>query len=65
MKLKEKSLIFIVISTVSLSVLMTAFAYLAFNAYSLAGIREKGRMAAEIVRVALTEEMLKGVIGDR
>jgi len=65
MKLKEKAFMIIGISTVLLTVLMTVIMYFAFTAYSLAEIRGKGRMAAEIVSVALTEEMLKGVIGDR
>jgi len=65
MKLKTKSLLFITVSTVTLTLLVTVGIHFVIRAYSLTDTREQGAMAAEIVRVALTEEMLNGVISAR
>ncbi len=60
MKLRTKSFVFIVVSATIMTVLLTSVSVLVFRNFSLSSVREQGRMAAEMVRVIVTEEMAEG-----
>lgn len=65
MKLHTKSFIFIATSSAVLAVLLTLSALSAYHAFSSSSVSAQSRMAAEIVRISLTEEMVQGVIAHR
>ncbi|PJA32906.1 MAG: diguanylate cyclase [Zetaproteobacteria bacterium CG_4_9_14_3_um_filter_53_7] len=65
MTLQKKSLWFTVASSLVLIVLFSVVTVQSFNYFSLNTIREQGRMAAEMLRITLTEQMRAGVIEER
>ncbi|MDQ6964250.1 MAG: diguanylate cyclase [Mariprofundales bacterium] len=65
MKLRKKKNLFVLISMVVMIVLFSGVSLLSFRYFSLDTVRSTSKMAAEMVRVALTEEMEKGLIGER
>lgn len=65
MKLRRKSTLLTVVVLSLATLVLSTVAVLAFRAFSVDAARQQARMAAEIVRVALTEEMVQGVIGER
>jgi diguanylate cyclase (GGDEF)-like protein len=65
LKLRTKSNFLIIGSLAATSLALSVVAVLALRAFSLETAREQGRMASEIVRVALTEEMKTGMIEHR
>jgi len=48
-----------------MTALLTTAVLLSFRSFSFSSVREESQMAAQIVKVALTEQMLKGVIEHR
>jgi len=65
MKLKEKRYIFSGVVSTVLIVLLSIVTIQSFSFFSKETIREQGRMAAELLRISLTEQMLSGVIDER
>lgn len=65
MKLQSKTIVFITISTLIMTILLTAASILSYRSFSISSVQEQSRMAAEIIRVTLTEQMLRGVIEHR
>lgn len=65
MTLQKKSLWFTVVSAFVLIVIFSIATIQSFNFFSLNTIREQGRMAAEMLRITLTEQMRSGVISER
>ena len=65
MTLNNKRLWFSVSSSVVLVVLFSAVAIQSFSYFMQDTIREQARMAAEMLRITLTEQMRLGVIKDR
>ncbi len=65
MTLQKKSLWFTVASSFVLIVIFSVVTIQSFNYFSLNTIREQGRMAAEMLRITLTEQMRAGVIEER
>jgi len=64
-KLRKKKNLFVVISMLVMVLLFSAVSLVSFRYFSLDTVRSTSRMAAEMVRVALTEEMEKGLISER
>jgi len=65
MKLHTKSFVYISISTLLMTILLTFVSLSAYQSFSLSSVSTQSRMAAEIVKIGLTEEMLQGVIDHR
>ncbi|MDQ6950887.1 MAG: diguanylate cyclase [Mariprofundales bacterium] len=65
MNLRKKKNVFVVVSMVVMIVLFSVVSLMSFRYFSLNTVRSQSRMAAEMVRVALTEEMEKGLISER
>ena len=65
MKLKQKRYLFSGIISTVLIVLLSVVTIQSFSFFSKETIREQGRMAAELLRISLTEQMLSGVIDQR
>lgn len=65
MKLRKKKNLFVVISILVMTLLFGVVSLMSFRYFSLDTVRTQSRMAAEMVRVALTEEMEKGLISER
>ena len=65
MTLRKKRYWFSGIISVVLIVLLSVVTIYSFQYFSQETIREQGRMSAELLRIALTEQMRTGVIGER
>jgi diguanylate cyclase (GGDEF)-like protein len=65
MKLHAKVSVFFTVLTVCLTAALVTIGLYSFRNYTVATATEQMRTAAEIVRVALTESMINGVIGQR
>lgn len=65
MTLRKKSLVFTLVTSSVLIALFTVVTIESFNYFSVSTIREQGRMAAEMLRITLTEQMQTGMIDDR
>ncbi len=65
MKLRRKKNLFVIVSILVMILLFSVVSLLSFRYFSLDTVRTQSRMAAEMVRVALTEEMEKGLISER
>ncbi|NWF36428.1 diguanylate cyclase [Mariprofundus sp. KV] len=65
MTLRKKSFWFTAIISFVLIVLFSIVTIKSFNYFSLNTIREQGRMAADMLRITLTEQMRTGVISER
>jgi len=65
MTLRKKSFWFTAIISFVLIVLFSVVTIKSFNYFSLNTIREQGRMAADMLRITLTEQMRTGVIDER
>jgi len=65
MNLRKKRLWFTTIISGLSIVIFSMLTVQSFNYFSLDTIREQGRMAAEMLRVSLTEQMRTGVISER
>lgn len=65
MTLRKKSFWFTTIISFVLIVLFSIVTIKSFNYFSLNTIREQGRMAADMLRITLTEQMRTGVISER
>ncbi|NWF37749.1 diguanylate cyclase [Mariprofundus sp. NF] len=65
MTLRKKSFWFTTIISFVLIVLFSVVTIKSFNYFSLNTIREQGRMAADMLRITLTEQMRTGVISER
>ncbi|WP_038250087.1 sensor domain-containing diguanylate cyclase [Ghiorsea bivora] len=65
MTLKKKRLWFTMVTSVVLILLFSIVTIQSFSYFSRDTIREQGRMAAEMLRISLTEQMRTGVIGER
>lgn len=65
MTLRRKSLLFTVVTSSVLVVLFSLVTVESFNYFSIGTVREQGRMAAEMLRITLTEQMQTGTIDDR
>lgn len=65
MTLRKKSFWFTTIISLVLIVLFSIVTIKSFNYFSLNTIREQGRMAADMLRITLTEQMRTGVIEER
>ncbi|MDX8409588.1 MAG: diguanylate cyclase [Mariprofundales bacterium] len=65
MNLRKKKNLFVWLSMVVMILLFSVVSLLSFRYFSLDTVRSQSRMAAEMVRVALTEEMEKGLIKER
>jgi len=65
MKLRKKKNLFVLMSMLVMVVLFSGVSLISFRYFSLDTVRSTSRMAAEMVRVALTEEMEKGLISER
>jgi len=65
MKLRKKKNLFVMISMLVMVVLFSGVSLLSLRFFSLDTVRSTSKMAAEMVRVALTEEMEKGLISER
>jgi len=65
MKLKQKRYLFSGIVSTVLIVLLSYVTIQSFSFFSKETIREQGRMAAELLRISLTEQMISGVIDKR
>ena len=65
MNLRKKRTVFVVVSMSVMVVLFSVVSLISFRYFSLNTVRSQSRMAAEMVRVALTEEMEKGLISER
>jgi len=63
--LRKKQKMFVILSMLIMIVLFSAVSLLSFRYFSLDTVRSQSRMAAEMMRVALTEEMEKGLISER
>jgi len=63
--LRKKRTVFVVVSMSVMIVLFSVVSLISFRYFSLNTVRSQSRMAAEMVRVALTEEMEKGLISER
>jgi len=63
--LRKKRTVFVLVSMSVMVVLFSVVSLLSFRYFSLNTVRSQSRMAAEMVRVALTEEMEKGLISER
>ena len=65
MKLTTKTTLFSVVLTTVLIVSLVVMSLLSFRQFSISSAQEHARIAAEIVRVNLTESMINGVITKR
>jgi diguanylate cyclase (GGDEF)-like protein len=65
MKLHAKVSVFFAVLSVGLAAAVVAIGLYSFRTYTIATATEQMRTAAEIVRVALTESMINGVIAQR
>jgi len=65
MNLRKKKNLFVIISMLVMVVLFSGVSLVSFRYFSLDTVRSTSKMAAEMVRVALTEEMEKGLISER
>jgi diguanylate cyclase (GGDEF)-like protein len=65
MTLRDKRRWFTIISSLLMIVVLSVATIESFRYFSLSTIRAQGRMAAEMLRISLTEQMRKGVIGQR
>ena len=65
MNLRKKKNIFVIVSMLAMVLLFSAVSLISFRYFSLDTVRSTSRMAAEMMRVALTEEMEKGLISER
>ena len=65
MNLRKKRLWFTTMTSGLLMVIFSVVTVQSFNYFSLDTIREQGRMAAEMLRISLTEQMRTGVISER
>lgn len=65
MNLRKKRNVFVAVSMSVMVVLFSVVSLMSFRYFSLNTVRTQSRMAAEMVRVALTEEMEKGLISER
>ena len=65
MTLRKKSFWFTATISLVLIVLFSVVTIKSFNYFSLNTIREQGRMAADMLRITLTEQMRTGVISER
>jgi len=60
MKLRHKSQMLIIVSTIVVSVIFTVVSLLSYRSYTLETLTEEGRMAAEMIRLTVTHEMGEG-----
>ncbi|ATX81238.1 diguanylate cyclase (GGDEF) domain-containing protein [Mariprofundus ferrinatatus] len=65
MTLRKKSFWFTAVVSFVLIVIFSVLTIQSFNYFSMGTIREQGRMAAEMLRITLTEQMRTGVIEER
>lgn len=65
MNLRKKKIIFVAGTLLAMTVLFTLVSITSFRYFTLDTVRAQSHMAAEMVRVALTEEMAKGLIKER
>jgi len=59
-KLRKKSQLLVMVSVIAVTVVFSAISLLTYRLYHLAALEEQGRMAAEMVRLAVTHEMSEG-----
>lgn len=65
MTLRQKRYWFSITVSLVLIILLSVVTIHSFNYFSRETIREQGRMAAELLRISLTEQMRTGVINER